>query len=201
MIYKIRLARLLTALLFPVLLAPTLARAHCDTLEGPVLVEARAALVAGDVTPVLKWVRAADEATIRDAFARTLAVRQASKPAAELAELWFFETLVRIHRAGEGAPYTGLKSGVVEEPGVAAADQALASGDAGTLWLETTDRLRGQLEEKLRRVRDLKEHAAHSVDAGRAYVAAYVDYVHFAERLASLAAHAPAHAAAGGHSH
>ena len=30
--------------------------AHCDTLDGPVVKTARAALEKGDVTPILKWV-------------------------------------------------------------------------------------------------------------------------------------------------
>lgn len=190
------LPRALLTLTLAALLAPTTARAHCDTLEGPVLVEARTALTSGDVTPVLKWVQPADEPAIRAAFERTLAVRKESKSAGELADLWFFETLVRIHRAGEGAPYTGLKSGVAEEPGIAAADRALESGKSEELLEQTTDALRTQLQQKLSRVRELKEHASHSVEAGRAYVAAYVDYVHFAERLAALASHAPAHAGA-----
>jgi hypothetical protein len=42
-------------------------------------------------------------------FTKTLAVRKQSKEAKELADMYFFETLVRIHCAGEGAPYTGLK--------------------------------------------------------------------------------------------
>jgi hypothetical protein len=87
------------------------AGAHCDTLDGPVVVDARAALAAGDVTEVLKWVQAGDEPEIRAAFDRTLAVRAAGGAALELADTWFFETLVRVHRAGEGAPYTASPAG------------------------------------------------------------------------------------------
>ena len=85
------------------------ARAHCDTEDGPVVSDAKAALTSGDVTPVLKWVRPADEPEIRTAFATTLAVRGNGDASRKLADRWFFETLVRVHRAGEGAPYTGLK--------------------------------------------------------------------------------------------
>lgn len=180
--------------------SPATVRAHCDTLEGPVVGEARTALASGDVTPVLKWVQPADEAAIRATFAQTRSVRAQSKEAAELADRWFLETLVRLHRAGEGAPYTGLKSGAPEEPGIAAADRALASGNSDELLVQTTDALRSRLQTKLTRVRELQAHAGHSVEAGRAYVAAYVDYVHFAERLATLAADAPASPHAG-HGH
>src|SRR5262245_18395464 len=57
-----------------VLAAPSPARAHCDTMDGPVVVEARAALASGDVEPVLKWVPPEGEAVVREAFQRTLAV-------------------------------------------------------------------------------------------------------------------------------
>ncbi len=42
--------------------------AHCDTMSGPVIQDAQLALQRGDVTPVLKWVKLADEAQIREAF-------------------------------------------------------------------------------------------------------------------------------------
>ena len=83
--------------------------AHCDGMDGPVVKAAQAALAKGDVNLVLIWVRKNDETEIRQAFERTVNVRKLSPEAKELADTYFFETLVRIHRAGEGAPYTGLK--------------------------------------------------------------------------------------------
>lgn len=174
------------------LVSPAAVRAHCDTLEGPVVTDARASLSQGDVAPVLKWVKVDDEPAVRAAFDRTLAVRQQSAQAAELADTWFFETLVRIHRAGEGAPYVGLTSGKSTEPGIEAADRAIVTGDAKELLAQTTIPLQAALKTKLERVRTLKAHAGHSVEAGRAYVEAYVGYVHLAERLARLGLDAPA---------
>jgi len=89
--------------------SPENASAHCDTLNGPVVTAARVALQRGDVTSVLKWVKSTEEREVRDAFRRTMAVRGASAEARDLADLYFFETLVRLHRQGEGEPYTGLK--------------------------------------------------------------------------------------------
>jgi hypothetical protein len=86
---------------------------------------ARIALEKGDVTPLLKWVQPDDENEIRVAFQKTLAVRAKGAEAKDLADMYFFETLVRIHRAGEGAPYTGLKPGEAVDPAVALADKAL----------------------------------------------------------------------------
>ena len=90
-------------------LVPRPALAHCDTLDGPVVKDARAALDAKDLTPVLKWVEYEKEGEIREAFQHALAVRALGPEARALADRFFFETLVRVHREGEGAPYTGLK--------------------------------------------------------------------------------------------
>jgi hypothetical protein len=86
------------------------------------------ALAAGDVTPVLKWVPVNDEQLIRTAFQNTMQVRKLGGQAQKLADMYFFETLVRIHRAGEGASYTGLKPGAEIDPAIAMADEALESG-------------------------------------------------------------------------
>ena len=100
---------------FAILLAaPSPARAHCDTLDGPVVKTARAALETGKLAPVLAWVRAADEAEIRAAFQKATAARRLGPEARAVADTWFFETVVRVHRAGEGAPFTGLQPAGLE---------------------------------------------------------------------------------------
>ena len=159
------------------------AGAHCDTLDGPVVSDARAALAAGNVTPVLKWVQTEDEPEIRAAFDRTLAVRAAGGAALELADTWFFETLVRVHRAGEGAPYTGLKAAGAVEPGIAAADRAIDSGSADGLVAALKEHLDEGVRRRFERVVAAREHANHNVVAGRGYVAAYVDFIHYVEGL------------------
>lgn len=90
-------------------LTPARALAHCDGLDGPVVKAAQRALETRNPALVLIWVQEQDEPEIRKAFEQTLAVRALSSQARELADRFFFETLVRVHRAGEGAPFTGLK--------------------------------------------------------------------------------------------
>ena len=108
-----------------VLAVPLSTRAHCDTLDGPVVKTARAALDTGKIAPVLAWVRAQDEAEIRAAFQKAAAARKLGPEAKVVADTWFFETVVRVHRAGEGAPFTGLKpAGLDLGPAVPAADRA-----------------------------------------------------------------------------
>jgi hypothetical protein len=167
-------------------------RAHCDTLGGPVVASARAALAKGDVTPVLRWVNKDSEPEVRAAFDRALAVRAKGDDARELADQYFFETVVRIHRAGEGEPYTGLKPAGEVEPGIAAADAALSKGSADELTKHVSDAVTDGIRTRLARTIELKAHADDSVEAGRQYVAAYVDYIHYVEGIAE-AVHRSSH--------
>lgn len=170
------------------------ARGHCDTMDGPVVTDAKQALEKGDPTPVLKWVKKEREAEIREAFRKTLTVRTKGPEARELADMYFFETLVRIHRAGEGAPYTGLKpAGTELDPGVAAADRSLESGSADQLVKMITDLVAAGVRDRFKRVLAAREHAAHTVEAGREFVAAYVEFTHYAERLYGAAKGSAAH--------
>lgn len=158
------------------------ASAHCDGMDGPVVQAAQAALTKGDVDLVLIWVPAEDESVIRQAFERTLKVRKSSPEARELADTYFFETLVRIHRAAEGAPFTGLKpAGRDLGPAIPAADRALASGDVAPLVNLLVERMRTGLLERYRRASEAKAFPVEDVDAGREYVEAYVTFIHYVE--------------------
>lgn len=195
---------LLTALI----IFPAGSQAHCDTMEGPVVQTARAALEKGDVTPLLKWVRADNENEIRQAFQQTLVVRAQGAAAKALADRYFFETLVRIHRAGEGAPYTGLKSGEMVDHAVALADQALENGSVDKLVAELEEALANGIRERFAHARETKQHAEESVAAGREFVEAYVIFTHYVEGMHGLIKGGVAHhgadegkAAAPGHGH
>ncbi len=166
------------------LLAPPAASAHCDTLDGPVVMEARAALEKGEVAPVFKWIKPEHEGEIRAAFEKTLTVRRQSAEARDLADMYFFETLVRIHRLGEGAPYTGLKpAGTDPGPAVTAGDRALEQGSVDALVKMVTDAVAAGIRERFAVARERRQHAQESAEAGRAYVAAYVEFIHYVERL------------------
>ena len=172
--------------------------AHCDGLDGPVVAAARTALERRDVRHALIWVQAADEAAIRSAFERTLAVRRLSPLARELADTYFFETLVRIHRAGEGAPYTGLKpAGRDLGPAIPAADRALATGDSEPLLRLLCDAAERGVRERFAEARAAQAHPTSDVRAGREYVEKYVTFIHHVEQLyAASASAATSHAEA-----
>jgi hypothetical protein len=177
--------RFIIAIFVTVVLAvPVRVFAHCDTLDGPVVRAAKAALEKGDVNLVLIWVQKKHEAELKKAFEKTLAVRKQSAEVKELADMYFFETLVRIHRAGEGAPYTGLKpAGRDLGPAIPAGDTALETGSVEAVEKLLTDLMKGGLHEHFDRALAKRKYDSKNVEAGREYVEAYVSYIHYVEGL------------------
>jgi len=172
------------AVIILVLSMPGSALAHCDTLDGPVITQALQALEKGDLKIVLPWVAAEKEKEIREAFDLAVAVRGKGPKEKELADRYFYETLVRVHREGEGAPYTGLKpAGMDLGPAIPAADKALESGDPRPLLALVNGKVHEGIHKYYTEARERRAHAKESVEAGRAYVQAYVPYLHFVERL------------------
>jgi hypothetical protein len=190
------------------LAVPTPSWAHCDTLDGPVVEAARKALDSGQLAPVLAWVQPGDEREIEAAFARTRAVRKLGGDAKALADTFFFETLVRVHRAGEGAPFTGLKpAGQKLPPAIVAGDEAAAKGEVAPVERMLVESVRHGLHERFARLKAQKPPGS-DVAAGRAWVAAYVPFIHWVEAVDGAAsgggahggaapAHAEGHGAAG----
>lgn len=180
-----------------VLLLPNLAMAHCDGMDGPVVIAAQKALASGDINLILVWVQLENEKEIRQAFERTLAVRKVNAEARELADMYFFETLVRIHRAGEGAPYTGLKpAGRDLGPAIPLADQALTSGKVEALVKLVSDETTRGLTERFDHAAKARNYSTADVEAGRDYVRAYVTFIHYVERayeaaIRPVAGHVP----------
>lgn len=162
----------------------TSVQAHCDGLDGPVVTLAKEALDKGNVNLVLPWVPKDAEPEIRRAFDHTLSVRQLGPDAKDLADTFFFETLVRIHRAAEGAPYTGLKpAGRDLGPAIPAADQALESGSIEAVEKLLTEAIHKGLRQHFHAAMSQKKFDPNDVAAGRRYVEAYVSYVHYVEGL------------------
>lgn len=165
--------------------------AHCDTMNGPVIKDAKAALAKKDVTPVLKWVKKEKEAEIRAAF--DAAIAEGAKGGEEKADMKFYETLVRVHRAGEGADFTGLKPAGAVEPIVAEADKAIEEDSVDGLAGKIGSVVINGIKERFKKLMETKKHMNESVEAGRRYVAAYVEFVHYVERIYNIASGGVAH--------
>ncbi len=188
-----RFTRLRAGVLALLLTAVTPVGAHCDSLSGPVALDATRALASGRAEPALKWVAPAQEAEARAAFTQALAVRRLGGEARQLADRHFLETLVRLHRLGEGEAFTGLKPADSTDPGLAAADAALARGNVTDLAEDLADQVRNGLAQRFALAAERRRHADDSLAAGRAYVEAYVEYVHFVERTHQLMTQGAAH--------
>ena len=144
---------------------------HCDSLDGPVVLAARRAVEAGDVDLILPDVHADDEPEVREAFDRTIKAR-ALGGEVDVADRWFFETAVRVHRAGDGAPFTGLKpAGLDVGPVIRGSERALETGSVDELLEVMREAVRGQVDRR-RHAMVLKQHAGQGVAEARKYVEA-----------------------------
>jgi hypothetical protein len=153
-------------------------------MNGPVVKAAVNALESGNVNLVLVWVQKKDEAQIKEAFQKTLIVRKLNPDAQKLADMYFFETLVRIHRAGEGVAYTGVKPAESEpELGIVAADNAIEKGSADELMKNLTETIHHGVQKQFSRVLATKNYRPDDVEAGREYVKTYVMFIHYVEQL------------------
>lgn len=157
--------------------------AHCDSFDGPIIPEAQEALKNGEVQPLLKWVEPQHEAEITAAFERARNVSEQSPAAKDLAETWFLETFVRLHREGEGAAYTGLKPAGVMPAFYQRADAALDEGSVNKLADDIGNTIAQEIRDRFAVAHALQKDAEKSTDDGRKFVAAYVDYFHFIEAL------------------
>lgn len=165
-------------------LMPALTTGNCDAMDGPVVARAREALETQYVNHVLAWVRPEDEPEIRRAFEHAVSVRKLGPRARELADAHFFETLVRVHRASEGEPYTGIKpAGADLGPAIPAADRALETGLVKELVRLLTAAARAGVHRHFHAALRERNFAVDDLESGRRYVAAYVSYIHYVERL------------------
>lgn len=181
---KSKLMIMIVALGISGLLFPNAVQAHCDGLDGPVVEAARKALARKDVNLVLIWVLPEAEPEIISAFNQALAVRSLGKEARELADRYFFETLVRVHRSGEGAPYTGLKpAGRDLGPAIPTADKAVATGNPKPALKLLNETIKTSLHARFQAVMATRDYNPDDVEAGREFVEAYVKFLHFVEPL------------------
>lgn len=150
---------------------------HCDSLDGPVVAAARKALDMKDVTLVLPYVHAPGEDEVKRAFAKVLPLHTDGNGGREVADLYFFETVVRVHREGEHAPYTGLKpAGLDVGPAIPLAEKALETGTADDLVRLLRDAIGREAAQRLAHAVHLKATAARSVDAAREHVEAMLGF-------------------------
>lgn len=170
------------SIVFIFLLLNRILLAHCDTMDGPVVKDAKKAIEQNNINYILKWVAPENENELKDAFNLTMKVRNINSDTKELADKYFFETVVRLHRNGEGMSYTGIKpSGSHVDEKILAADRSIEINDLSPLRGMVPHEKEAELNKKFEKVMSLKEFDVNNVAAGREYISAYVQFFHFAE--------------------
>lgn len=156
--------------------------AHCDTMDGPVIKDAKIAIERNNINYVLKWIQPQDENELKDAFLLMMKVRKLNPDAMVLADKYFLETLVRLHRSGEGVPFTGVKpSGTPIDEKILAADKSIETRNLSPLKGLVPKELIPELEERFDKVMSLKDYDVNNIEAGRAYIESYVQFSKYAE--------------------
>jgi hypothetical protein len=175
---------------------------HCDSMDGPVVLAAKRALEAHDPKLALPYVKPEGEPEVLAAFERTIAAHDGNPRVNELADLYFFETVVRVHRAGEGAPYTGLKpAGLGFGPVVPVAERAIESGSPDELLQVLTDKVCDEVVERFAKAMALKAHAEDGVASAREYVEAALGLEVWSHKLYACASAGPHGEHGEGHEH
>ncbi len=157
--------------------------AHCDSYDGPVVQDAYKALETNNVSLVLKWISKEQEPQIKELFNATYKLRGGNKEVYALVEQHFLETLVRLHRETENAPYTGLKAAGTTKPIIKMSDEAIANQNPDKVITALNNHIGEVIREKYEKVERLSKVKDSSPEVGREYVDAYVDYTHTIEGL------------------
>jgi hypothetical protein len=178
-------SRMVLAPMFIILLlmaSTNVSFAHCDTMDGPLIKDAKIAISKNNVNYVLKWVQPENETEIKEAFSLAMKVRKLGVDAQNLADKYFFETVVRLHRSGEGVPFTGVKpSGTPIDEKVMAADKSIEKGNLSPLKNLVSKELLPEMQERFNKAMSLKNFDVNNVAAGREYIEAYVQFFKYAE--------------------
>lgn len=172
--------------------------AHCDSYDGPVIKDAIKALETNNLNLVLKWVSHEQEQEIKALFNKTYSLKNGDKEVYTVVEKYFFETLVRLHRETEGAPYTGLKPAGKTEHIIQLSDHAIESKDIDGLLKKLNNHIEKVVREKYLKVESCDKVRNESIEKGREYVKAYVDYTHTLEAIHNILEHGMEHS---GHNH
>jgi len=174
---------------------------HCDSLSGPVVKMAKKALETGNVKLILPYVPEESEDEVITAFNKVLPLHNQPNGVKDIADTFFFETVVRLHRAGEGALYTGLKpAGLYEGPIIPIAEKAIETGSVEELKETLTYIIASEVEKRFEHMQYLKQYTEESVEDAREYVESMLGLQVWSQTI-YLAATAELHEETGVHHH
>ncbi len=158
--------------------------AHCDTMKVPVVKASQKALETGNINYLLIWVQAKDEQEIKNVFEKVLNVRKLNDEAKEIADMYFFETVVGVHRMGEGEPYTRFEpAGYHPEEGIEAADVAIEKNSLSEVLAHIPKVKQKDVKNLFTDLQSKINYDVNDLTAGRNYMTAYVQFIHYVESL------------------
>lgn len=174
-----------TLFVFSLFASPKQVSAHCDTVDGPVVSAARKALNTKNVNYALIWVLPENEDAIRKALKKAMERRKKAKTKKEEedADMEFFETLVKVHREGEGAKYEGIKPAGSIEPELAMADKAVEIGklDEVLNHIDSAEN-REIIHHLFHKLQEKSNYDVDDVPSGREFIGSYVVFIHAVEK-------------------
>jgi hypothetical protein len=157
---------------------------YCDSMDGPVVKAAEVALEMENVNYALPYILEKYEDELKDAFERTIQVRELSGDAAELADYWFFETTVRLHLKGRKRPYNGLKpSGINGDPVLSMADQAINNENLKDLMNFLLNSIKEDVDVRFDEVVSKKDYDINDIDDARDYVDSMLNFYFYLQQL------------------
>lgn len=160
---------------------PLAAQAHCDSADGPVVTAAKQALEKNDVNLAFPYVGPQYEKEVAIAFDKAMAGGTAGGEAKAVAEIYFAETTVRLHRATENAPYNGIQpAGQNYGPALPAAEKAIETGNTEELKKVLNEAVSKQVDEQYRNVTAKKVEPNASVNDKRESIEAQFGFEKYA---------------------
>lgn len=160
---------------------------YCDTMDGPIVTAAEIALEMENINYVLPFVKKEHETELKEAFEKSVIVRELSGEAAEIADYWFFETAVRLHMLGAGKPYSGIKqSGLNKEHIILKAQDAVENQDKTALEDLLLESLRDAIEKKYEITISKKDYDVNDTEAARNYLNSLFDLVEFSNEILKI---------------
>ncbi|MFD2516428.1 DUF6448 family protein [Salinimicrobium flavum] len=169
------------------------ALAHCDRENGPVAMAAKEALKTGNMDKILIWVGEEQEQELREKYQQSLEVYKNGGNSAELAQRYFMETAVRLHRAAEGMPFDGLKPASPNPPDIEAAEKALETGDFEPVKELLCSALEKESLNWFEKTRAAAGNKEENIAAGREWVDNYVKYIVYIHKLYQTIQAGPPH--------